>query len=112
MHFVFSVGTEEICAAGQGVQKLEREGEQHISQLMTAGPTEILVEEWPDTLQTVGKTRKLTVRPGSFSLLLSSYTKLPLQCKSPKNLLKGLKRYHLLEGRASRKCILKFSDDN
>ena len=47
MHFVFSVGTEEICAAGQGVQKLEREGEQHISQLMTAGPTEILVEEWP-----------------------------------------------------------------
>lgn len=69
MHFVFSVGTEEICAAGQGVQKLEREGEQHISQLMTAEPTEILVEEWPDTVQTVGKTGKLTVRPGSFSLL-------------------------------------------
>ena len=45
MHFVFSVGTEEICAAGQGVQKLEREGEQHIFQLITAGPTEILVEE-------------------------------------------------------------------
>lgn len=50
MHFVFSVGTEEICASGQGVQEQEREGEQHISQLMTTGPTKILVEEWPNTL--------------------------------------------------------------
>lgn len=68
MHFVFSVGTEEICVAGQGVQEQEREGEQHISQLMTTRPTKILVEDWPNTLQTVGKTGKVTVRPGTFSL--------------------------------------------
>lgn len=36
MHFVFSVCAAEICAAGQGVQKKGREGEQHISWLMTA----------------------------------------------------------------------------
>lgn len=83
-HFVFSVGTEEICAAGQGVQEQEREGEQHISQLMTTGPTKILVEEWSNTLQTVGKTGKLTVRPGTFSLLSFQLQKVPPTMQIPK----------------------------
>lgn len=37
MHFVFSVCAGEIYAAGQGVQGQGREGEQHISQLVTVG---------------------------------------------------------------------------
>lgn len=36
-HFVFSVCAGEIYAAGQGVQEQGREGEQHISQLVTVG---------------------------------------------------------------------------
>lgn len=36
----------------------------------------------------------------------------PYDANPPKNLFKGIKRYHLLEGRASRKLILKFSDVN
>lgn len=45
MHFIFSVCAGEICAAGQGVQKQGREGEQHISGLMTAGTYQNLGSE-------------------------------------------------------------------
>lgn len=37
MHFLFPVCAHQIGAAGQGVQEQGREGEQHISRLMTGG---------------------------------------------------------------------------